>query len=100
MRIQTVTGKLAGMRKPQEFVVYPFQPGEAITVQSDKAIGRFDPVTREGVLNWRGSNAKYFPHLLAHMGAEPYTFPADFVDFCISFQPVSGDEIGPGVYVG
>ena len=97
MRIKTVTAKLATMRKPQEFVVYPFTPEStgSITVQSDKAIGQFDPITGQGMLNSKGSSSKYFVHLMPQLGAVPYTFPREFVDECIASQPQSGDSIGP-----
>ena len=97
--MRDITAKLAGMRKAQEFTVYPFKPGELITVQSDKAIGQFCPVTGQGVLNWRGSGGKYFMHLSKFIGAEDYQFPMDFVEACVSAQPQSGDHIGGGVYV-
>ena len=100
MKLTSINYKLAGMRKAQDFTIYPFKPDAAkITVQSDKAIGEFDPVTGEGVLNWRGSGAKYFHHLMPMMGAERFTFPREFVELCITMQPQSGDEIGAGVYV-
>jgi len=97
MRIKTVTAKLATMRKPQNFVIYPFKPESngTITVQSEKAIGRFDPVTGQGVLNSKGQSYKYFVHLMPQMGAVPYTFPREFVDECVASQPQSGDSIGP-----
>jgi hypothetical protein len=105
MRIKTVTAKLATMRKPQEFVIYPVDLSDptkptSITVQSDKAIGKFDPATRKGVLNFRGSNSKYFPHLSASLGAVPYEFPKEFVEAVLNAIPRKGDEIGPGVYIG
>ena len=99
MTITSIPYKLASMRKEQEFVVYPYKPGELITVQSEKAIGRFDPVTGQGVLNWRGSGSKYFMHLNSFMGAEPFQFPDEFVQLCVTAQPQSGDEIGAGVFV-
>ena len=97
--MKTVTAKLAGMRKPQRFVVYPAKSADAeIIVQSDKAIGKFNHETGEGVLNWRGSHSKYFPHLNPILGAEPYTFPMEFVWQCLDAEPKSGDKIGPGIY--
>src|SRR5574343_396279 len=97
--MKTVTAKLSGMRKAQEFTVYPrpSNVGEAynlITVQSDRAIGQFDATTGVGRLNWKGSNSKYMVHLSATMGAEEYTFPADFVEACKAAQPKPGDRIG------
>lgn len=84
MRIATVEAALAGMRKPQRFVVYPRTSGQPVVVQSERAIGRFDPATGEGVLNWRGSGSKYFAHLARHTGAEPFTFPPEFVAACLN----------------
>ena len=98
--MKTVTAKLAGMRKPQEFVVYPFNPAYdngTIKVQSDHAIGEFDRKTGKGILNWRGSNSKYNVHL--SIGAEPYQFPIEFVAQCQEHQLQPGDEIGHGIYV-
>ncbi len=103
--IHHVTAKLAGMRKPQEFVVYPYSPDatdeerQYLKVQSNSVIGRFDKRTGEGVINWRGSNPKYNPHLCPSMGAEPYTFPMSFVLQCREMRPNSGDSIGQGIYI-
>ena len=99
--MNTVTAQLAGMRKPQEFVVYPHQDGAStVTVQSDRAIGQFDPKTGAGILNWRGSNSKYFPHLARMLGAEPYHFPVEFVYQCCVEQLKSGDLIGSSSITG
>ena len=88
------------MRKPQRFVVYPRADDRApVIVQSERAIGRFDPYTREGLLNWRGTHPKYFHHLNVALGAERFTFPADFVGQAVSSEPLPGDEVGPGIYV-
>jgi hypothetical protein len=105
MKIKTVTAKLATMRKPQEFVIYPpdfSKPDQPIfvTVQSDKAIGRFDPTTGKGVLNYRGSNSKYFMHLVKFMGAEDFQFPVEFVKEVMDAIPSKGDEIGAGAFIG
>ena len=99
-RVQRVTAKLAGMRKPQEFVVYPFKLGDtSIMIQSDKCIAKFDTVTGAGWINWRGSNSKYGVHLSPALGAEPYQFTPEFVLECQAAQPGSGDTIGNGVCV-
>jgi hypothetical protein len=99
--MKTITTRLASMKKPQRFIVYPFKPENNghITVQSDKAIGRFDPITGKGLLNYKGSKPKYFMHLSPFTGAIEYQFPPDFVNECIASQPVSEDSIGGGVYV-
>ena len=100
MRTITIRAKLAGMRAEQEFSVYPRNHGGApVVVQSDRAIGRFDPATGEGLLNWRGSKAKYFHHLDPSLGAERYTFPPEFVAQAVTNEPKAGEEVGPGIYV-
>lgn len=99
-RITRVTAKLAGMRKAQEFIVYPFKLGQTrIMIQSDRAIACFDPETGQGLLNWRGSNSKYGVHLNEALGAERYQFTPEFVLECQAAQPGSGDIIGGGVSI-
>ena len=95
-RRKQVTAKLAGMRKEQTFSVYPRKAGQPVVVQSERAIGTFHPETGLGVLNWRGSGAKYFAHLHAFTGAEPFTFPPDFVKACrdISEAPFANGDGG------
>ncbi len=45
-------GKCAGMRKPQDFIVYPMQnAGEIIDIQSDHRFGQIDLATGQGVLS-------------------------------------------------
>jgi hypothetical protein len=96
-----ITAKLGNMRKPQEFSVYPFNDGDrTITVQSDKSIGQFDPITGKGVLNSKGSNAKYFMHLSPSYGAVPFDFPLDFVEQCKAKQLKKGDKVNGVVIIG
>lgn len=100
MKNNTIRAKLAGMRTEQVFSVYPRKDeGAPVIVQSDRAIGRFDPATGEGVLNWRGPKSKYFHHLAASLGAERYTFPLEFVAQAVTNEPKADDEVGPGIYV-
>ena len=45
-------GQCQGMRKPQDFIVYPMQDsGEIIRIQSDHRFGRLDLATGKGVLS-------------------------------------------------
>ena len=92
-----VTAKLGNMRKPQEFIVYPTSDKGNVIVQSDKSIGAFDAKTGEGVLNTKGC---YFPHLNQFLGAQPFTFPTDFVVQCIGKQYVEGELIGTSEICG
>jgi hypothetical protein len=79
-----VKGKFLGMRKEQEFTVYPFgKDSQEITVQSDKAIGVFNRHTGKGLLNYKGSNSKHFLHLNKAMGAVEFTFPVEFINECL-----------------
>jgi hypothetical protein len=87
--MRQVTAKLDKMRKPQTFTVYPPSDDGQIIVQSDRAIGKFDPATGKGMLNYAGSTPKYFPHLTATLGAKPFTFPDWFIKECVASQPTS-----------
>lgn len=45
-------GQFPGMRKPQDFIVYPMQDsGENITIQSDHRFGQIDLGTGEGIIS-------------------------------------------------
>jgi len=45
-------GLTKGMRKPQDFIVYPMQDsGEVVTIQSDHRFGKLDLATGRGVLS-------------------------------------------------
>lgn len=90
-----VVGKLANMRKPQEFLVRPASDG-TVYVQSDKSTGRFDFRTRKGVLNTKGTS---FMHLNPVLGAVEFEFPADFVKACLAACPAldSVTDTGAGV---
>lgn len=83
-----VRGKLGRMRKPRDFSVHPMDDGR-IMVQADKAIGTFNFRTREGVLNTKG---EYFVYLDPRLGAERYTFPAEFVKLCLEICPALDSE--------
>lgn len=89
MRLITVSAKLAGMRKPQDFVIYPRNDGDDLTVQADTVIGRFNPQTRQGVINYKKSTHKGFAHLNKILGAVDYEYPEDFVKQCL--QQATGD---------
>ena len=95
-----ITTKLGNMRKPQDFIVYPIEEGKDVIVQSDYAIGKFNPITRVGVLNCKGKTYKYFLHLNKMLGAEDYVFPTDFVQQALAAAPKSGDKVGQVIVIG
>ncbi len=60
-------GKFPGMRKPQDFIVYPFHAGNdanVATIQSDTRIGRVDLTTGAVILSASKSSGAYFVHLI------------------------------------
>ena len=71
----TITARLAGQRKDQTYIISPMSDGQ-VMLQSSKAIGIFDPVTGEGILNIKGC---YFPHLHAALGAKAYSLPPEIL---------------------
>jgi hypothetical protein len=57
-------GQFPGMRKPQEFIVYPMQDsGTVITIQSDTRIAQLDLDTGKLLLSESRPNGAYFVHL-------------------------------------
>lgn len=92
--------KLAGMRKPDSFVVYPRKDKrDPYIAQGNRTIAAIDPETGTGMLNWKGNNPKYFVHLNA-LGATRCVFPREFVQLVINFCPSSGDLIGSSPETG
>lgn len=59
------TGQFAGMRKPQEFIVYPMPDSSVtITVQTDTRIGRINLDTGEVKLSKPHANGANLAHLV------------------------------------
>lgn len=95
---KTFDFKLAGMRKPQNWIVCPTSNTDnMITVQSDKSIGQFNAETGVGVLNTKGC---YFPHLTEFMGAKPFTFPKEFVELAKANGWTKGEKVGGIMVIG
>ena len=99
-RVQTFTYQFKGMRKPDDIIVYQRKDGEEFTFQGDRLIGTVNPETRKGMLNFKGSNSKYFMHLSKFMGAIPYEYPQEFINLVKEFAPSSGDLIGSSSITG
>jgi hypothetical protein len=100
MKVERFDYALGGMRKPDSWIVYPRKTDESyIIAQSSRAIALVkDDGT--GLLNWRGSNPKYFLHLSPALGAQHVTFPKEFVGLVREFMPSSGDLIGSSPMTG
>jgi len=57
--------KISGMRKAQDFIVYPIgkdDAGSVITIQSETRIGKIDLTSGKGVMSQSHSNGAYFVH--------------------------------------
>ena len=85
--------KLQGMRKAQNWIVYPRSSAlNGLRVQSDKSCGILDLATGEGFLNTKSA---YFPGLTIKENF--FTFPPEFVKLAIENEPTSGSTVGGGV---
>lgn len=77
-----ITARLGRMRNEQVFAIMLDPDGENIIVESETAIGRFEPVFGTGVLNSYGRDRKSLHHLSAVFGGEAFRFPVAFVEGC------------------
>lgn len=82
------TAQFDGMRKPQEWVIYPVKD-EFVTIQSGTRIARFSLLTGEGVMSASRQGGAYGVHLSESLGAKPYTFPQALCE-AINESPVAG----------
>jgi hypothetical protein len=101
-RVQTFEYKLPGMRKPDNFIVYPRSEDGTYVVQGSRSILKVSPdstkgspeLSRRAVANTKGSNPKYFMHLTKFLGAVDLDLPQEFINHVREFAPASGDLIG------
>ena len=100
MKVQTFDYKFKGMRKPDSIIVYPRKGDDDYTFQGARLIGSVNPETGKGMLNFKGSNSKYFAHLMKFMGAVEYDYPQDFINTIKEYAPNSGDLIGHSEITG
>jgi len=93
--------KFPGMRKEDSLSVLPVDAdGKTFTFQGSRTIGRVDVETGKGMVNYMGSNPKYFMHLSKMMGAVDFDFPQEFINLIKENQTRKGDQIGPGIIMG
>lgn len=98
--MKRLTAKLGNMKKAVEWVVCPVSNAEpnAVYIQSDKRICRFDKITGKGML----SNGKGHPGFLALspiLGAVEIVVPQSVIEAATGATPKSGDLIGANVYI-
>ncbi len=61
--------KMDGMRKPQSFVLYPYEGGDTLKLQSDTRIMLLNIRTGNAILSRSHSNGSYFLDLTPERGA-------------------------------
>jgi len=61
--------KLQGMKKAQEFTIYPYTGGDTVTLQSDTRIMQLNLKTGNAILSKAHSSGSYFHHLNTFAGA-------------------------------
>lgn len=69
--------KSEGMRKPQSFIIYPYDGTDFILLQSDTRIMRLNLRTGEAVLSKSHPNGSHGPHLSPQLGAYPVKITAE-----------------------
>lgn len=73
-------GQFPGMRKPQDFIVYPMQDsGSIITIQSDTRIGQMDLDTGKLLLCGPWPSGAYFVHLQVPQKRSVHMLPVEDV---------------------
>ena len=97
--IKRIDCKLGNMRKVVGWVVCPVSNADedAIYLQCEKRICRFNAKTGKGMLSKAGRSS--FMDLHDFRGAVPVQVPQEVIDEAIGATPKSGDCIGSGVYV-
>jgi hypothetical protein len=99
-RVGTFEYKLPGMRKPDNFIVYPCSEDGTSVVQGSRSILKVNPESTRAIANIKGSNSKYFLQLTKFMGAVDMDLPQEFVNLVREFAPASGDLIGSSPETG
>lgn len=77
MVFKTFDLKLLGMRKEQSFLLYPYDGGDTVLLQSDTRIMRLNIKTGTGALSKAHANGSYFHDLYDMRGAYEVTIPDD-----------------------
>jgi hypothetical protein len=89
--------KISGMRKPQDFIVYPIgkdDAGSVITIQSDTRIGQINLVKGVGVMSQSHSSGAYFVHLQMDKLTSFTINEKDLEDLKINIYKTAGDNVG------
>ena len=94
--------KIAGMRKPQSFIVYPINKDDSadiITIQSETRIGKIDLSNGRGLMSQSHANGAYFIHLQMDKKT-PFTISeSDLEKLKMQIFKTAGDNVGSRVIV-
>lgn len=76
--MKDISLKLEGMRKAQNFCIYPVKKGETkVLIQSSTRIGQFDLTTGKGIFTKKAiPGGAIYVHLNKALGAVDFTLPA------------------------
>ena len=89
--------KIAGMRKPQSFIVYPINKDDSadiITIQSETRIGKIDLSTGRGLMSQSHANGAYYIHLQMDKKT-PFTISeSDLEKLKMQIFKTAGDNVG------
>jgi hypothetical protein len=89
--------KITGMRKPQDFIVYPIgkdDAGSVITIQSDTRIGQINLVKGVGVMSQSHSSGAYFVHLQMDKLTSFTISESDLENIKAHIFKTAGDNVG------
>jgi len=97
MGTTSIEMKISGMRKSQDFSVYPIgkdDSKEIITIQSETRIGKIDLSTGRGLMSQSHSNGAYFVHFQMDK-LTPFTInEKDLKDLRTHIFRTAGDNVG------
>ena len=102
MNIKTVTLRLKGMRKSQDFVVYPnSDPSQPLKIQSDTYIALVSQQSGKTILAGPHSSGAYFHHLTEGMPKrKAVRLDPEQLQAVIEAEAKPGQRIGANVIVG
>jgi hypothetical protein len=89
--------KITGMRKPQDFIVYPIgadDAGNVIKIQSDTRIGQINLVKGVGVMSQSHQGGAYFVHLQMDKLTSFELSEKDLKDLKAFINKTSGSNVG------
>lgn len=73
--MKSYTLKVANMKKAQSFILYPYDGGDDIYLQSDKRFCRVNLRTGIGIINAKNEN--YANSIKLQLSPVPFTLPED-----------------------